>query len=1283
MSAVPERAKSVFLKAVEAASDEERRAFLDAACRGDDALRREVHGLLAHHGQLGAFLESPPAGLAGTGGFAPGGAPSGPGDGHAGTAEGVGATVGPYQLVQEIGEGGMGTVFLAQQTEPVRRLVALKVVKPGMDSRQVVARFEAERQALALMDHPHIAKVLDGGATAGGRPYFVMELVKGVPITRYCDEHRLTPRQRLELFIPVCQAVQHAHQKGVIHRDLKPSNVLVALYDGKPVPKVIDFGVAKAAGQPLTERTLVTGLGAVVGTLEYMSPEQAELNQLDIDTRSDIYSLGVLLYELLTGTTPLGGKRLQGAALLDVLRRIREEEPPRPSTRLSTTEGLPSVAANRGLGPKQLSGLVRGELDWIVMKALEKDRNRRYETANGFAADVQRYLADEPVLACPPSAWYRFRKFARRNNGKLAAVAGASLAVALTAATIGWAVRDRAAREAEIGRQEEKRREGVAQQAAGALAEAQELCRADRLPEARAAVKRAEELLAGGGSDELRARLSQVRHDVKMAGRVEETRLQRAAVQDGHFDTAGADRAYGEAFRDYGLDVAALAPDQPAERIRASAIREQLVAALDDWLEVKASTGRPGGERVLAVAQRADTDRWRRQLREASWRRDAKALKELAAGPQVSAQPPATVVLLGSALRGVDAAPLAIAVLRSAQQRHPNDFWLNHDLAFALANSRPAEPGLAVGYYRAALALRPESPGVCVNLGKALGENGEQAEAVAAFQRAIALKRDYAEAHYNLGNALAARGHLDEAIAEYREALRLKPELAEAHCNLGNFLARKGQLDEAIAECREALRLKKDFADAHCNLGFTLAARGQLDEAIAEYREALRLKKDSPVAHNNLGLALAYKGRAEEAIAEYRGALRLKKDYADAHYNLGNALEARGQLDEAVAEYREALRLKKDFAEAHCALGVALADKGRLDEAVAEFRGALRLKKDYADAHCNLGAALKARGQLEEAIAEYREALRLKKDNPVAHNNLGVALADKGRLDEAVAECREALRLKKDYADAHFNLGNALYAKGRLDEAIEAYREAIRLKEDHAGAHCNLGQALRQQGDFRRALAELRRGRELGSKDRHWPYLSASAQWVRECERLIDLEGRLPGFLEGKTAPASPAERIELAELCTLKRLHRAAARLYEGAFAADPKLLDDLGAAHRYNAACAAALAGCGQGQDADQLDGKERARLRRQALDWLRADLEAWGRLLDRGPDNVRPRIVEQLRRWLADTDFTGVRGPAALARLPEAERPAWQKLWGDVAETLARVQTKAPPGKKSGAQ
>jgi WD40 repeat protein/serine/threonine protein kinase len=354
---------------------------------------------------------------------------------HRDAAERPGGWIGRYKLLERIGEGGFGVVFMAEQQQPVRRKVALKVVKPGMDTRQVLARFEAERQALALMEHENIAKVLDAGATESGRPYFVMELVHGVPITDFCDRNQFSPRERLELLLPVCRAIQHAHNKGIIHRDIKPTNVLVTLQEGVPVPKVIDFGVAKATGQQLTEKTLFTHFAQMVGTPLYMSPEQAEMSSLDVDTRSDVYSLGVLLYELLTGATPVDKDRFQKAAFDEVRRIIREEEPPPPSTRLSTMaeQARSILAAKRKSDPAQLGKLMRGELDWIVMKALEKERARRYETPISLARDIERYLRDEPVEACPASNWYRLRKFARRRRGLFAAI-GATVLFALAGA---------------------------------------------------------------------------------------------------------------------------------------------------------------------------------------------------------------------------------------------------------------------------------------------------------------------------------------------------------------------------------------------------------------------------------------------------------------------------------------------------------------------------------------------------------------------------------------------------------------------------------------------------------------------------------------------------------------------------------------------------------------------------------------------------------------------------------------------------------------------------------
>jgi tetratricopeptide (TPR) repeat protein len=724
------------------------------------------------------------------------------------------------------------------------------------------------------------------------------------------------------------------------------------------------------------------------------------------------------------------------------------------------------------------------------------------------------------------------------------------------------------------------------------------------------------------------AELEQRRRDRRLLARLDEARLRWASAGDADdFDHVGADRQYLEAFGAYGLEVEQLRPGEAAARVRACAVAPAVLDALDDWAEVLDGLDPTRARQVRSVADGADDDPRRRRLRQACATRDRAALRRVVGEPVPPDRSPAAVSLFAGAWQLLGEPSQAREVLREAQRRRPGDFWLAFQLAHACDRSAPAGREEAVRCMSVAVALRPNSPA----------------------------------AHNNLGAALYAQGKGAEAEAEFRAALRLKPDDPKAHYNLGNALKDQGQWVEAEAEYRAALRLKPNYPQAHNNLGGALSNQGKTAEAEAEFREALRLKPDDPEAHYNLGNALSAQGQWVEAEAEYRAALRLKPDYFEAHNSLGIALSAQGKVAEAVAEFREALRLKLDDPQAHYNLGTALYAQGKVMEAVAELRAALRLKPNYFEAHTNLGIALSAQGQWVEAEAEYRAALRLKLDDPQSHNSLGNALSAQGKVTEAEAEYRQALRLKPDFPEAHYNLGIALSAQGKWAAAVAEYRAALRLKPDYPEAHCNLGHTLTRLGQFQPALEALRRGDALGRRQPGWRY--SSELWVKQAERRVALDGQLPAFLRGDRRPRDAAERLELADLCAKKRLPAAAARFSADAFADQPRLAEALAASHRYHAACFAALAGSGQGEDDPRPDARERARLRGQAQAWLAADLALWARQADSKDAKVRERAQQVLRHWQQNADLSGLRHPWALWRLPADERKQWQQFWVDV--------------------
>jgi serine/threonine protein kinase len=971
--------RAIFAAALDIDNPQARAAFLERECGTDVLLRQQIEELLAAQEKLGSFLVEAAVATRTTDPYCT----------EPPLEQPATTIAGRYKLLEEIGEGGMGTVWVAEQTEPVRRKVALKLIKPGMDSKSVLARFQAERQALALMDHPNIAKVLDGGLTETGRPYFVMEYFKGVPITEYCDAARLSVPERLQLFTQVCSAVQHAHQKGIIHRDLKPSNILVAPYDDKPVPKVIDFGLAKAMHQPLTDQTLHTAHETVLGTPLYMSPEQAQVNNLDIDTRSDIYSLGVLLYELLTGTTPLEKKRFKQAAWDEVRRIIREEEPPRPSTRLSSTEVLPSLAACRQIEPAKLTRLIRGELDWIVMKALEKDRNRRYETANGLAMDVQRYLADEVIEARPPSASYRLKKFVRRNRVIVSAASAVAAALLVGVIAFAWQARI-ANRESQIARENEQRANENYQLARQAVDDY-----LTRVSE--------NTLLKVQPSRDLRELRKHLLEDA--------LKFYQSFI-DQHRDDPTVQRELGRAYQRVAniTDTIGSRSDALAGYSKALEIRKALAATDPDapilGVEV-AETLYAIGALQRSMGRSADA---LATLQEAH-----RLLDDLVSSNPDSQEAALQLAkvnsYLGATYHGSQqwdlARPLynrANALFRRLVEADPAEpkylralAWSTYQIGNLLSD--PFRPDAdfpaakayyddALSLYRRLIAAYPREPDYSIDMAQcyvslaSLADHGDRdiPGAVRYLEQALDLQKKVVATHPTVTLYL-----LDLAGTYYNLAYR-SSRLPGRHASVVNWYRESIAIAERLVELDpENIDFQDRLGRAVSNLGFNLCLRGETDQAVREYLRAVEIHQrvqatgsNEPrhrtplaVALEGLGWTRVVQRKPAEALEAYHKALAIRQQLADAN---PTNLVFQDDLANTHNAIGRALSREKRFAEAFTAIDAGMAIRNKL-------AGAGPTKTSYSielgESHAYRGTARVRAGQPAEAAIDLRRALEL------------------------------------------------------------------------------------------------------------------------------------------------------------------------------------------------------------------------------------------------------------------------------------------------------------------
>lgn len=1050
----------------------ERQNFVATACDGNLQLLNEVEALLQEHFEIGSFISEPAV-------------PASPAALSDPISEGPGTKIGPYKLLEQIGEGGFGVVFMAEQTEPVRRKVALKILKPGMDTRQVIARFEAERQALALMDHPNIARVLDAGAAESGRPYFVMELVKGIPITDYCDQYRLPTRERLKLFVDVCQAVQHAHQKGIIHRDLKPSNVMVTEQDGKPLAKVIDFGIAKAMGQHLTDKTLFTGYAQLLGTPQYMSPEQVALSAVDVDTRSDVYSLGVLLFELLTGSTPFDKETFARAAYDELRRIIREDDPPTPSARLLTLDAntISNISARRQIDPQRLGRQVRGELDWIVMKALEKDRSRRYESASTLARDVERHLNDEPVHACPPSAAYRFRKFVRRNTATLTTVAlvAAALLVGIVVST--WqAVRatqaqakananETRALDGERRAKEEEKKALIAATAEARQRQRAETSERQAVKNFEAALEAVDRLLANVGATEL--------NDVPRVQPVRRKILQdaiqyyeRLLVESGN--SAAIRFRMAKTWTNIGKLCTDVGDYDSAERAYEPAISllKQLVAEeprRDEYRQALA-------ESLVAAGYFYQWTIPHREKMEAMFREAADIYQQLAQDhPQHAnfawwkATAENEIIRERAAVGGRNEAIAhtrrRIALLEQSQATKPYDrgsAW--RQLAELLAPVDPmgAEDALrrAVAEYRTDFRIRSKT-GDRIQFAQLLNSAGRNLgsrhadEAKGLFEESEALARaliddDPTNPHYRMALAWNLRDQANLAVSQMQlpavknEPAQLDRLLAEADARFEEAVQIVRQL-VADLPSRSPIRQQRD--------------REQLMGFLWDQSAHLRQFGTPPNERHKLGSAAERAAKAERLLRERLNIARElvqaapeNKDYeklwADCVEGLADFLQESDRYDEALALLSETSVANQKLSTIHRKLAEVLAKQGSSQEAIAALSKRIESyprEVPYSLQRAKLAAGL---GRGQEALADFTRVLGVEPNEIEALSGRARLYLQMKQYDLSVTDFSHLLDLRPQRWWDRKIRGVARIYVGQFDEALADLRDALQAKPE-------------------------------------------------------------------------------------------------------------------------------------------------------------------------------------------------------------------------------------------